>query len=198
MRWFAGAAPSKIHIEGRQHFFKPEFAPAGSAARCTDCTEITCPYDAEQIYRSRDPTQWPVTVLTAGGISLDEALAHGPYGRCIYHCGNNVNDHEAVTVVFDNGVTAQLTVSAFTHNNTRTLKLMGTHGELRAHMDKGEIEIHLFGQECITEQIDVSGKHGGGDIALVNEWLAKLVGKPSILPSLAESLDSHLMAFGRA
>ena len=90
---------------------------------------------------------------------------------------NNVNDHQAVTIEFENGVTAQLTVSAFTHNNTRTLKVLGSHGELRGHMDRGELELHDFrtGHTRIWT-VNVTGNHGGGDTTLIRDWLAFLRG----------------------
>ena len=196
LRWFAGATPGQVSSEGGLHWFTPENAPEGAAQRCLDCVVADCPYNAAKFYRSRDPQTWPVTVLTAGGQTLDEALRSSPYGECVYSGKNNVADHQAVTVSFENGVTAQLTVSAFTANNTRTLKLMGTHGELRAHMDYGELRLHTFrtGQSK-TWLVNTQGNHGGGDSALVADWLAYLRGEADVPTPLAESLDSHRMAF---
>jgi hypothetical protein len=87
-------------------------------------------------------------------------------------------------------------VSAFTHNNTRTLKLLFTGGEVRAQMDLGELELHDFGTGK-AEQIHVSteGNHGGGDWGLILGWTAFLRGEQGQPTSLAESLDSHRMAF---
>lgn len=196
LRWFAGAPPVRVSSEGALHHFRPQEAPPGASDRCVTCPVVACPYDARVIYRGRDPDRWPVTVLTAGGASLEGALATGPYGRCVYHAQNDVPDHQAVTVTFGNGVVGQLTVSAFTHNNTRTLKLLGTHGELRGQMERGEIELHDFrtgGTERMM--VDVSGTHGGGDAGLVAAWLAFLRGEAAAPTPLSESLDSHRMAF---
>jgi len=196
LRAFAGAPPVRVSSEGALHHFHPGEAPPGASDRCVSCPVPDCPYDARRIYPPRDPASWPVTVLTAGGVSLEQALETGPYGRCVYGGRNNVPDHQAVTVTFANGVTAQLTVSAFTHNNTRTLKLLGTHGELRGQMERGELEVHDFrtgDAERVT--VDVSGNHGGGDEGLVAAWLAFLRGQAGVPTPLAESLDSHRMAF---
>lgn len=196
LRALAGSAPRRVSSEGGLHHFRPEHAPPGATDRCVTCPVQDCPSDARRIYRTRDPHAWPVTVLTAGGQTLDEALRSGPYGECAYLGRNTVADHQAVTVHFRNDVTAQVTVSAFTHNNTRTLKLLGTHGELRAHMERGELEFHDF-RTGHSERwtVDTGGNHGGGDQGLVRAWLASLRGESPPPTPLAESLDSHLMAF---
>ncbi|ACO46063.1 Gfo/Idh/MocA family oxidoreductase [Deinococcus deserti] len=196
LRWFAGASPVGVHSVGGLNHFRPSNAPVGASDRCVTCPVQDCPYDARRIYPPLPADRWPVTVLTAGGLTLGEALESGPYGQCVYLGLNSVPDHQAVTVSFENGVVAQLTVSAFTHNNTRTLKLLGTHGELRAHMERGELELHDFrsaGPQRWT--VPVSGTHGGGDTALVAAWLAFLRREQDVPTSLAESLDSHRMAF---
>ncbi|MCD0165329.1 Gfo/Idh/MocA family oxidoreductase, partial [Deinococcus sp. 12RED42] len=186
----------RVSSEGGLHHFRPEHAPPGATDRCVTCPVQDCPSDARRIYRTRDPHAWPVTVLTAGGQTLEEALQDGPYGECVYLGRNDVADHQAVTVHFRNTVTAQLTVSAFTHNNTRTLKLLGTHGELRAHMERGELELHDFRTGHSDRwTVDTTGNHGGGDQGLVQAWLAFLRGQSPPPTPLAESLDSHLMAF---
>nr|WP_161882158.1 Gfo/Idh/MocA family oxidoreductase [Deinococcus alpinitundrae] len=195
LRWLAGAAPVRVESQGGLHHFRPESRPPGAAACCLDCS-VACPYDARQIYGARPTDAWPVTVLTAGGQSLEDTLRSGPYGECVYLGRNNVADHQAVTVTFGNGVTGQLTASAFTHNNTRTLKLLGSHGELRGQMDRGETEVHDFlSGEVQTRFVETGGNHGGGDAGLVAGWLASLRGETKVPVALAESLDSHRMAF---
>ncbi|MCK7487225.1 MAG: hypothetical protein MZU97_18230 [Bacillus subtilis] len=54
---------------------------------------------------------------------------------------------------FENGVTAAFTMTAFTHENTRTIKLMGTKGEIRGHMDKQELEVHHVRIRCKSKCI---------------------------------------------
>lgn len=195
LRWLAASAPARVDSQGGLHHFRPGNRPAVAADRCVECA-VACPYDARRIYRPRPAGEWPVTVLTAGGQSLAEALETGPYGECVYLGLNNVADHQALSVTFESGVTAQLTVSAFTHNNTRTIKLLGAHGELRGQMEKGELEIHDFLSGAVeTLQVETDGVHGGGDTGLVSAWLAFLRGEAPVPTPLAESLDSHRMAF---
>jgi predicted dehydrogenase len=198
LRWLAGSPPERVQSQGGLRHFRPEQRPEGAAARCVDCT-VPCAYDARRIYGTRPADVWPVTVLTAGGLSLDEALRDGPYGECVYLGLNNVADHQSVTVTFENGVTGALSSSAFTAENTRHLRVLGSAGELRGELSGGRIEVHDFlsGQTELI-QVDASGNHGGGDAGLVDAWLRRLNGESAdseALPSFAESLDSHRMAF---
>lgn len=196
LRWYAASSPVQVSSAASLPYFTPVNAPAGATVRCVTCPVTQCPYDARHIYLNRPPHTWPVTVLTAGGKTLEEALACGPYGECVYLGKNNVAEHQAVIITFENGMTAQLTTSAFTALNTRTIKLMGTHGELRGHMELGQIEIHDFRSGTTrTVQVSTEGVHGGGDVGLIARWLAFLRGQGGVPTPLAESLDSHRMAF---
>src|SRR5690606_22369929 len=101
---------------------------------------------------------------------------------------------------------AAFTVSGFTEENTRTLKLMGTKGEIRGHLEKGEIEVRSFlpagaegaGRERV--QVPPGAGHAGGDEGLMEAFVSRLAARregqvpEEALTSLAESLESHMMA----
>ena len=198
LRWLAGAPPAWIMADGQQYHFRPDARPAGATERCLDCPVADCPADARRIYLSLPADAWPNTVLTNTGTreGVLEALRRGPYGLCAYRGGNDQPDHISALIHFQNGVQATLTVSAFTHNNTRTLRLLFTGGEVRAQMQLGELEIHHFGKGTVeTRRVDTQGNHGGGDSGLVRGWLAYLHGEAAQPTPLAQSLDSHRMAF---
>ena len=198
LRWLAGAPPAWIMADGHQHHFRPEQRPAGATKRCLDCPVAHCPADARRIYLTRPADVWPNTVLTASGTAAGvlHALAAGPYGLCAYRGGNDQPDHISALIHFQNDVQATLTVSAFTHNNARTLRLLFTGGEVRAQMEQGELEVHHFGKGTVeTRHAHTQGNHGGGDSGLVRGWLAFLRGEAGQPTPLAQSLDSHRMAF---
>lgn len=150
IRWLAGSAPRTVASEGSLLHFRPENAPDGAPARCTDgCPAAAeCPFYAPRYYVDalRDVTGHPVTMLgsdlsPAGRLA---ALRRGPYGRCVYRCDNDVADHQQTLMRFGSGLTASLTASAFTAENTRHLAITGTRGQLHGHMESGEIRVDLF------------------------------------------------------
>lgn len=150
IRWLAGSAPRTVASEGSLLHFRPENAPDGAPARCTDgCPAAAdCPFYAPRYYLDalRDVSGHPVTMLgddlsPAGRLA---ALRRGPYGRCVYHCDNDVADHQQTLLRFPSGLTATLTASAFTAENTRHLAITGTRGQLHGHMESGEIRVDLF------------------------------------------------------
>lgn len=150
LRWLAGDRCTAVASFGGLHHFRPERAPAGSTARCTDgCPAAPdCPFDAVRFYVERlaGETGWPVSAITddpsrEGRLA---ALQTGPYGRCVYRCDNDVADHQVVALEFANGVRATLAVNGLTADNTRTIKLVGSRGEVRGRLDTGEIEVRRF------------------------------------------------------
>lgn len=182
--------------------FRPENAPHGSALRCLDCkVAAQCPYDAARVYLG-DNVGWPVDVI-GDDLSLEgrrKALQTGPYGRCVYHCDNDVVDRQTVNLEFEGGVLATFTMTGFTSDHTRELKVMGTRGQIVARMDSGLIEYTDFlgGGTRRIDMIDLhtdSFGHGGGDHLIVKEFLQSLDGTLKGVSSPATSLESHLMCF---
>ncbi|MFA5006028.1 MAG: Gfo/Idh/MocA family oxidoreductase [Candidatus Izemoplasmatales bacterium] len=200
--WFAGTTPTKVSSFGGLLHFRPENAPAGAPARCLDgCpAEATCPYHAKKVYLSApDWMKLPVSndMSDAG---LLKALATGPYGRCVYRCDNDVVDHQVTIVEYEGGVTAAFTMTAFTHENTRTIKLMGTKGEIRGHMDQNRLEVYDFGErgdapEVIDTAVLDSG-HGGGDEGIMKAFIGLVEkGYHREIADPAQAVVAHLLAF---
>lgn len=150
IRWFAGAAPVSVASSGSLMYFRPENAPAGAPARCLDgCPAADeCPFYAPRYYAERlaHVDGWPVALLgpDVSPSGRLEALRTGPYGRCVFRSDNDVADHQQTVVTFPDGLTATLSTSAFTGQNTRTVRMTGTAGELAGHMESGEVTVDLF------------------------------------------------------
>lgn len=192
---------ARLSSFGSLMFFKKENHPDGAGERCLECgVEKDCPYSALKIYLNRPSNEWPVSVITdkADRCAVFQALQEGPYGRCVFCCDNDVVDHQVVNMEFKNGVTVAFTMSAFTHNISRTIKIMGTTGEIRGHLEKNEIEIHDFNSEGteIIKVAEISGGHSGGDEGIMREFVSRIRSngrKKSTADDV--SVQSHMMAF---
>ena len=211
LRWLAGEKCLKVQSFGALDHFKAEKAPAGAGERCLEACACkdACVYDAEKIYITGQrcgirtgKTGWPNSVVTGGPPTeetLREALRTGPYGRCVYHCDNDVVDHQTVSIEFENNIHATFTMTAFTEKCYRTIKLTGTLGDIEGNLETNELIVHRFGQpeEVIRlndKKSELAG-HGGGDGGLA-EQICDLIesGKGDALTGIDASVESHVMA----
>lgn len=238
---------SRLSSFGALRHFRPENAPPGAPARCTDgCPAAeTCPWYAPRLYVQRTPLYhvarrsalaferlgaallldypglakslqrllppfaaaadyrgWPLSVISedTSPQGLQRALEAGPWGRCVYHCDNNVVDHQVVNLEFESGVSGVLVMHGHSHLDCRTLRYDGTRATLRGVFANGmndsiEIHDHLTGRVERIQLRPTMGRHGGGDDALVSGFLRAVHGEAAALTSARASLESHLMAF---
>lgn len=210
--WLTGKTCKSVSSFGSTYLFKEEYAPEGAAMRCLDGCKVkeSCPYDAEKIYLTNErtgikhgKTTWPIDVLALSPTeeSITRAIKEGPYGRCVYHCDNNVVDHQIVNLNMTDGSTVSLTMSAFTATGSRYGKFMGTMGEVVADMSANTIGVTEFGKK--TQVIDVNelatdfSGHGGGDNRMVEEFLDMVINNTepdNRTTSLEQSVESHYCA----
>lgn len=200
--YLVGVDCRSVSSFGSLSHFKEENAPIGAPKRCLDgCPEEDeCPYYAPKLYLSGN-TGWPTSAVSydTSYEAVKKALMEGPYGRCVYYCNNDVVDHQIVNMEFVNGVTVAFTMCAFTKDCTRTIKLMGTKGEIRGAMEKNEIEILDFntGRKDIILLNSSAYGHGGGDFGIMKDFinLVRQDGKREGLTSATASIGSHIIAF---
>ncbi|MSP12675.1 MAG: Gfo/Idh/MocA family oxidoreductase [Chloroflexi bacterium] len=202
LRWMIGSTVSWLSSTGHINAFRPDRVGPEIPDRCTDGCPIaeSCIYYAPRLYLEASDDSFIVTAMTVdpSPASRLEALQTGPYGRCVYRCDNDVVDHQIVTMVFENGVTANLTMQGHTQVEGRTMRYHGTRGSLYADQPKNEIVIydHRTAQGEIIHPGPATSGHGGGDYGVMHAFL-QAVQDPSaeVLTSAQASLDSHLMAF---
>ncbi len=199
--WFAGSRPTKVSSFGRLSHYRPENAPKGAPEHCMDGCPVSesCVYYAPRVYpQAPDWLKLPVS-NDMSTEALLKALEKGPYGRCVYRCDNDVVDHQVTAIDFANGVTVAFTMTGFTHENTRTIKLMGTQGEIRGHLDKNHIEVYTFGCNEVPETIRIDAGdsgHGGGDYGIMKAFVGLITsGENTEVASDRASIESHLLAF---
>ena len=204
--WLTGKHCKTVSSMGSLTWFKAENAPEGAAERCMDCQyEKTCPYSGYNAYIKRAEEEgyfeWPTDVVTQIPTveALKEALKTGPYGRCVFHCDNDVVDHQVTNMLMEDGVTVTFSMCALTSKTGRFLHIMGTEGEITGEMDENLLTVTKFGQapEVIDTSLakDVFG-HGGGDAGLVNDLVGLFTeGNASASRTGVEvSVESHVVA----
>ena len=209
--WLCGRKCERVSSYGSLMYFKESNAPEGAALRCTQGCKAkeSCPYDAEKIYLTNKDTgilcgnvEWPIDVLAENPTEekIRHAIETGPYGRCVFHCDNDVVDHQIVNMQMEGGASLSLTMSAFTSIGGRTIKVMGTLGDLWGDMHENRIRIGVFGKEPQVidlgkEEKDFAG-HGGGDRLLMEQFVDLMQGKEpdGTITTLETSVESHLVA----
>lgn len=205
LQWLIGGKCTKIQSFGGLSCFTPENRPAGAPDRCTDgCPAAEeCFYNAIKFYHENKKNFWRPTVANTVDWPTDEAvmeaLKHGPYGRCVYSCDNDVVDHQVVNMSFEGGCTVSFTMNAFNQGG-RFIRIFGTEGELEGRMDSEEIRLYSFRDKTWhvipLEQKDDSG-HGGGDTGILEKALPYFAGaaRDKGICDIDVSCESHLLAF---
>ena len=200
--WYSGSKCESLNSRGDLRYFKKENQPEGASDRCQNCKyRGQCPYDAYEAYLVHN--FWGKKMITDVRPITDEAiidaLDHGPYGRCVFACDNDVVDNEMTIMRFQNGVTANLRMTAFTYGGGRIMKFYGTLGEIDLDEEAGRINIMEFGKKKETIEIstlvDAVSGHGGGDDGLINALYDFIVSDKPGGTTLEASMESHLMAF---
>jgi predicted dehydrogenase len=218
--WNLNQRVKRLSSVGSLMHYRAESVGPEIPARCTDGCPIepSCPFSAIGIYVDYErtfpgmaarasefgvdpeaPDIWPINVITpdysrAGRLA---AIQTGPYGRCVYHCDNDVVDHQSVLMELESGASVNLVMHGHSNEEHRSMRYDGTKATLRARaLEPGEIEINYHGGK--TERIFVdSGAlgHGGGDEGIMRDFVRVLRGEIAPLTSARVSLESHLMAF---
>lgn len=147
---------------------------------------------------------WPRSIITSEASSekhLYQALDTGPYGRCVYHCDNDVVDHQVVLMAFPSGISATLTMHGHSEQECRTIRIDGSQASLFGRFGFNETFIEVRDHRDFSvkrwdfaNEIE-SGGHGGGDEGLMEGFVDALAGVSAPLTDARTSLESHLLAF---
>lgn len=208
LQYYAGSKCKTLSSIGDLKHFKKCNQPEGAADRCEECKYVDeCCYSARGIYIGNwkaigSPDNcWPYNMLTPKlpltEENIEEAIKTGPYGRCVYACDNDVVDHQIVAMTFENGVKANLRMTAFTQGGGRIMKFYCTKGEFELDEATNIVIVRVFNKPDrtidVSKLIDKSDNHAGGDAGLINAFYEALCGNGSPT-ALESSIESHLMA----
>ncbi len=203
--WLTDSEAKTVSSFGSRTFFREENAPAGSTRRCLECPVADrCRFDVRKAYLPL-LGEWPATVVTEDQTEegLLKALETSPYGRCVYHCDNDVCDHQVTIIEFKNGVTATFHLSGLTNKMHRTIKIMCEHGEICGDDHDNTLVITHYsanayyeGQQRTVHVDSLKGFHGGGDLGLTTDFLNGLnENRQDSRSSIDRSIESHIMAY---
>lgn len=202
MVWLCGAGFRRVSSYGGTGIFNAGKAPEGSAERCVDCAiEPRCPFSAVNFYR-RGTSTWTKYFHCLEGETLADAvereLSAGPFGRCVYHCDNDVADHQIFMMEMDNGAVVSIMMNFLTMEDSRVSYFSCCGGEVWG--DERTIRYRFF-DDGVMHGIDCSefyGKplHAGADNAVIDNFVSTVLGEDVLGgTSASEALVSHLACF---
>lgn len=210
--WLVDAPPVRVSSFGSRSHFRPENAPPGAGKRCiVDCRiEADCAYSARKHYIEQERWGFYVWDNSYLGDSpdaerkLESLRTESRYGRCVWHCDNDVVDRQSVLIEFAGGCTATHNMVGGTAKPCRTIHLIGTKGEIAGTMEDGRFALRFpdprrgreYAEEIISVPVTNDG-HGGGDLRLVADFVRLLQGEPPSVSctSLETSLHGHRVGF---
>lgn len=203
--YLTGSKCKRVSSQGQLNFFKKENAPEGSTQYCLGGCKAKkdCPYDCEKLYL--DPMKgkpnfavrylWPQCRLVKDGVAsvskVREALVTTDFGKCVFRSDNDVVDYQVTTMMFENGVNATLTMTAFSERVYRETRVRGTLGDLKCDMSEGTLELRIFGKKAkIIKLRNRKDPHAGGDAGLI-----RALAKDELKTDISLSIESHLIGF---
>ena len=213
IQWLVDKPCQKVSSFGDLTYFTAKNAPDGAPVSCVDgnCPyRENCIYDCYKIYIDDISGVWKSIFRNIHSTKADftdedviDTLRKTTYGKCVFHCDNNVLDHQVVNMQFEGGATATLNVNAFNRGG-RFTRVYGTKGELYAFFSDKEINVRTFAdrrkftvpvEEATSESI--AGGHGGGDAGIAQDLYRFLEGEEIALGAseIGISVYNHLIGY---
>ena len=202
IRYLMGEDCLSVSSYGDLYYFNEKHAPEGCSDYCSSCAVKDCIYNAQKIYTSEKGRGFSryFTVKDLTDENIFEDLKGTKYDKCVFKSNNDVVDHQVTVMQFAKGKTACHTMTAFSKEIYRDLKIHGTKAELVGVIEDNSFEVRYFGGEVEKVTIDLSGVnvggHMGGDFFMMDSLYKTLNGEvASGVTFLDVSIDSHLMSF---
>jgi predicted dehydrogenase len=200
INWLFSDQCLRVSSFGSLKYFTPANAPQGSRRRCTDeCPLIdTCQYSSTSLYVNSPLNEWPARDICNVHTREEhlEAVKNGPFGRCVWHAGNDVVDHQVVMMEFEGGATATCTLSGYSATNGRRIRIQGTLGEILFDEAEGIITTKKFAdnKEAIIKVTPPVSYHPE-DQEIVDEWLSSIINSTAVTVDAGEALRTHAVVF---
>jgi predicted dehydrogenase len=162
----------------------------------------------EPFDRIWDWKEWPSSTISDDHSSTARlrALRTGPYGRCVYRCGNDVIDRQVVNLQFPNGVVANFSLHGHSYHEGRQIRIDGSAGSIEGSFGFEGERLEFFdhrrgGRRVLWRTGNPLRGHGGGDAGLMEDFTRHVEGlrlgsapADDTAPARA-ALRSHLLCF---
>jgi len=202
LRWVIGKPCKQVSSFGSLTLFREDKAPVGSTARCTDgcAIERECPYSAIRLYKEKREWLQHLVLEEVNDETILRELRNGPYGRCVYHCDNDVVDHQVSNFEFDGRITAAFSMEALTHYGGRRTRIFGTEGDLFGDERTLTVTNAVSGKQEVwdaSKAREYEAGHGGADHMLVHDFVRAVSYQDAglLTSTIQVSMESHLMGF---
>ena len=212
----SGVKPVRVDSFGGLRWFHKGNAPAGSGTHCLkNCPLVdSCDFSSKRMYLDH-PERWSTYVwpefdyrkeLNTPENRLAKLMEdNNPHSRCVWKCDNDQADRQSVIVEFENGCVATHQLIADTCRADRRVLVVGTEGEIEGFMSENKFVLrkhdlrpgHDYSEEVIDVSVADGDGHGGGDLRLVADFIARINGEaPSISSTdLSDSVIGNQLVF---
>lgn len=194
--WLTGEDVLTVSSSGRIAKFLPD---PTAPAFCIDCNRTDCPYSAVRLYKVRGEWTSGFDVPPGGSLSevIDAELRGGRYGRCVYHCNNDVYDTQDVDAVLTGGITLHMHLEGTSMMEGRSTVIRGSAGTLES--DGSRIRVVNTAGECVLDE-DYSALaalplHAGADQALLEDFFGSVAAGRVPASSLESAFAGHKLCW---
>lgn len=201
--------PKYVSSFGGRSVFVEEKAPMNAGSRClVDCkVEKDCIYSAKKLYVDNDSFSFLVweDVKNIDDLSKEqkiELLKTSDFGLCAYKMNNDIVDHQAVIIEFEDKTTATLNMIGGTTKAGRNIHIVGNNGEIEGFLEENKFVIRKYNMlddsfaetEYIIEEA-IDDPHSGGDHRLVSDFVDYIANNKSSISTaiFKSSIFSNLV-----
>lgn len=160
--------------------------------RCSE--EESCPFSAKKIYLQEDKFINNSVHINPTKDNLEAILKQGPYGKCVFYCDNDVCDNLTSIFKFDNKVTSNFNINAFTKESDKKIRLFFKEGEVEASFKQKEIKIKSF---LNTDEKIIKLDQENTDEKLFVDFIDRVKNKnyKSCISDVGSVIESHVATF---
>lgn len=160
--------------------------------RCGE--EKSCPFSAKKLYLKENNFINNSIHIRPTKENLEAILKEGPYGKCVFYCDNDVADNLTSIFKFDNNVTANFNINAFTKESDKKIRLFFKEGEVEASFKQKEIKIKSF---LNTDEKIIKIDQENTDEKLFVDFIDRVKNKnyKSCISDVGSVIESHVATF---